>query len=530
MELFSVPFLMLVFSFSSFPISTYARGGEQLVWRSGYFSDGFFSRHLFDENQLKTRRVEVDGYMTNSELEKAVKEFGRRCHTISRIYSIGKSVNHIPLWVIEIADRAGQEEAEPAFKFVGNVHGDEPVGRELLMFLANWLCDNYNKDPLATLIVKGVHLHILPTMNPDGFSLRQRGNANNVDLNRDFPDQFFPNNDDVDFQQPETKAIMNWLKKRHFTASASLHGGALVANYPWDGSPDRRKQNYACPDDKTFQYMASVYSSSHYNMSQSEEFDGGITNGALWYPIYGGMQDWNYIHGGCFELTLEISDNKWPKADEVRFLCCPLMDPLQVDFMNFVGIKSLFKISKSFVHVQLPVIWEYNKMSMLNLVASLVRSGVHGRILSSRNGQPLPASVMIKEINYTVRAGSLFGNYHRMLAPGKSYEVVATMPGYRSKSTGILLRDEAMTVDFVLDPEEDQHRQLSSVCKCNCEGEDKLEMMEYVLGSHLEFSFLGLSMLGVILLLVFFLWRRKMTSRQTIRVGHKRENEGHGLV
>ena len=35
------------------------------------------------------------------------------------------------------------------------------------------------------------------------------------------------------------------------------------------------------------------------------------------YPIYGGMQDWNYIHGGCFELTLEITDNKWPPADEV---------------------------------------------------------------------------------------------------------------------------------------------------------------------------------------------------------------------
>jgi len=29
------------------------------------------------------------------------------------------------------------------------------------------------------------------------------------------------------------------------------------------------------------------------------------------------MQDWNYIHAGCFELTLEISDNKWPNAAEV---------------------------------------------------------------------------------------------------------------------------------------------------------------------------------------------------------------------
>lgn len=41
----------------------------------------------------------------------------------------------------------------------------------------------------ATLIIDNVHLHILPSMNPDGYSLRTRGNANKIDLNRDFPDQ-----------------------------------------------------------------------------------------------------------------------------------------------------------------------------------------------------------------------------------------------------------------------------------------------------------------------------------------------------
>lgn len=34
-------------------------------------------------------------------------------------------------------------------QYIGNVHGDEPVGRELLMRLANWICDNYGKDPLV---------------------------------------------------------------------------------------------------------------------------------------------------------------------------------------------------------------------------------------------------------------------------------------------------------------------------------------------------------------------------------------------
>ncbi|KAI3779180.1 hypothetical protein L2E82_08759 [Cichorium intybus] len=40
--------------------------------------------------------------------------------------------------------------------------------------------------------------------------------------------EFFPMNDDVEKRQPETKAIMRWLKQIRFTASATLHGGALV--------------------------------------------------------------------------------------------------------------------------------------------------------------------------------------------------------------------------------------------------------------------------------------------------------------
>ncbi|URE43412.1 hypothetical protein MUK42_14854 [Musa troglodytarum] len=313
---------LLLLALLSCPANTIARGGDLGAHPPPGFMGprgGLLARRLFEDNYPEITDEMTRGYMSNSELEVAVKKFSKRCANISRIYSIGKSGQGYPLWVIEISDKPGQEEPEPSFKFIGNVHGDEPVGRELLMLLANWLCDNYMTDTLATLIVKHVHLHILPTMNPDGFALRRRGNANNVDLNRDFPDQFYPINDIKHSRQPETRAIMTWVKEGHFTASASLHGGALVANYPWDGSQDTRKQYTASPDDKTFRYMASLYSRSHYNMSLSQEFEGGITNGALWYPIYGGMQDWNYIHGGCFELTLEISDNKWPQANEVSF-------------------------------------------------------------------------------------------------------------------------------------------------------------------------------------------------------------------
>ncbi|XP_052203673.1 carboxypeptidase SOL1 isoform X2 [Diospyros lotus] len=433
-----------------------ARGGERGGNSSGFTGHTYVGRRrlLLEENHLQKLDKLAQGYMSNSELEMEVKSFGQRCANISRIYSIGKSVMGVPLWVIEISDKPGEKEAEPAFKFIGNVHGDEPVGRELLLLLANWLCDNYMKDPLATLIIKNVHLHVLPSMNPDGFSLRRRGNANNIDLNRDFPDQFFPMNDDVDGRQPETKAIMNWLEEIRFTASASLHGGALVANYPWDGTHNQTRNYYGCPDDDTFRFLASIYSRSHHNMSLSEEFKGGITNGASWYPIYGGMQDWNYIYGGCFELTLEISDNKWPTADE---------------------------------------------------------TGVHGRIFSSDCGGPLPAYIAIKEINYTIKASKEFADYHRLLVPGGRYEVVATMPGYRSKSTSILLGNEAAgAVDFILDPEvASVGNQLRCGCDCSCDNMSRHKLLLFWSGPQLELSFIGIFLL---MFLCFLLKRRTIFS------------------
>lgn len=30
---------------------------------------------------------------------------------------------------------------------VGNIHGDEPLGRASVLLLSDWLCYNYKKDP-----------------------------------------------------------------------------------------------------------------------------------------------------------------------------------------------------------------------------------------------------------------------------------------------------------------------------------------------------------------------------------------------
>ena len=59
-------------------------------------------------------------------------------------------------------------------------------------------------------------------------------------LFRNFPDQFRGQGSWV---QPEVEAVMKWSQEYPFVLSANLHGGSLVANYPYDSNPEGRRVN-----------------------------------------------------------------------------------------------------------------------------------------------------------------------------------------------------------------------------------------------------------------------------------------------
>ncbi|XP_073210806.1 carboxypeptidase N catalytic chain isoform X5 [Lepidochelys kempii] len=296
------------------------------------------------------------------QLVEALFNVHNECPDITRIYTIGRSVQGRHLYVVEFSDNPGiHEPLEPEFKYVGNMHGNEVLGRELLLQLSEFLCEEYRRrNERITRLIWDTRIHILPSMNPDGyevaanqelcaFSLQDpdaigyltgRNNANGVDLNRNFPDlntfmYYNEKNGGPNHHiplpanwksqvEPETLAVIHWMSRYNFVLSANLHGGALVANYPYDKAQEQRSRGYQrksntpspTPDDKLFRKLAKAYSYAHHSMHQSptcgDQFADGITNGASWYSLSKGDQ------GDYFRLLLPGTYTITASADGYR--------------------------------------------------------------------------------------------------------------------------------------------------------------------------------------------------------------------
>ncbi|XP_032471038.1 carboxypeptidase D isoform X1 [Phocoena sinus] len=363
------------------------------------------------------------------DMEIFLRRFANEYPNITRLYSLGKSVESRELYVMEISDNPGvHEPGEPEFKYIGNMHGNEVVGRELLLNLIEYLCKNFGTDPDVTDLVLNTRIHLMPSMNPDGYEKAQEGdsvsvvgrnNSNNFDLNRNFPDQFIQITDPT---QPETIAVMSWMKAYPFVLSANLHGGSLVVNYPFDDDEQGLATYSKSPDDAVFQQIALSYSKENSQMFQgrpcknmypNEYFPHGITNGASWYNVPGGMQDWNYLQTNCFEVTIELGCVKYPFEKD------------------------------------LPKFWEQNRRSLIQFLKQ-VHQGVKGFVLDATDGRGiLNATISVAEINHPVTTYKT-GDYWRLLVPG-TYKITASARGYNPVTKNVTVNSEgAVQVNFTL--------------------------------------------------------------------------------
>lgn len=381
--------------------------------------------------------AEVDfSYHRYPQMTSLLQDMARQHPDLTRLYSIGKSLQGRELWVMLVTnDPLDEPILKPNVKYVANMHGNEAVGRELMLHLISHLVNNYHSDNYVRWLLNNTRIHIMPSMNPDGYEVSNEGecsgvqgrtNANNYDLNRNFPDFFVTN---ADKEQVETSAVREWIRNTQFVLSGNIHGGALVASYPFDNIPANSPNSFRSygspsltPDDDVFRHLAQSYSFNHNNMylavscrDGTPQFVNGTTNGAAWYPLKGGMQDYNYVYGGCLEITLELSCCKYPKRHE------------------------------------LPRYWADNKKSLLNFLGE-AHKGVRGQVLDPNNNPVDNATLKIKGRRFGFRTTSR-GEFWRILRPG-TYTMEAFADGYEPTEVDVFVRDGVTIQNITLYPQE----------------------------------------------------------------------------
>jgi len=365
-----------------------------------------------------------DSYPTYDAYVNMMYQFESNYPSICKVVDAGNTVQGRKILFVKISDNINQREAEPQFMYSSTMHGDETTGFVLMLRLIDSLLTSYGDDAKITNLVNNVETWINPNANPDGtyrsgnniVNGARRYNANNIDLNRNFPDPAegpYPTGP----WQPETIAMINLANQNNFVLSANFHGGTEVVNYPWD------TWSRLHPDDSWFQFISHQYADTAQANSPSTYMNGfndGITNGYAWYRVVGGRQDFfTYFERGR-ELTIEISDTKLLPAS------------------------------------QLPAHWEYNKRSFLNYIESCLY-GIRG-VVSDTIGNPLKALVKIighDFDNSEIYSDSINGNYHRLIYPGTYNITFSASNHYDTTITNVIVNNFSATIlNVELIPEE----------------------------------------------------------------------------
>jgi carboxypeptidase D len=345
-------------------------------------------------------------YHTYDSLTTELQDYAALHPGICRMQSLGKSLQGRDLWAMLITDNPDIDEDEPESKFIGSIHGDEPVGMELCLYLIDLLLNQYATDERIAALVDETALWIVPLMNPDGLNSDSRYNAQGYDLNRKFPDYpvdysgtIFNTPLDVSGLPIEIAHVMNWTAEESFTIAANFHGGALLVNYPYDHEPGIPSgQPAPSPDEDLFQYISRAYSVHNTPMwnNNTGDIENGIINGSDWYAITGSMQDWDYRFAGCNHVTIELSNIKRPAASALAQL------------------------------------WEDNRESMLAYLDS-AHIGIRGIVTDADTGAPVYARIFVNGNTQPVFTDPDLGDYHRMLLPG-AYTLTISATGYLTRT------------------------------------------------------------------------------------------------
>jgi hypothetical protein len=378
----------------------------------------FLSSRLKSEN-LSNPDLVYPSYPRYLEI---LREFKNKYSNLCDLHQVGSSVNGRKLMMLKLSAPASIAKSRPPVLLASSIHGNELTGFKLLLWLSEYLLNNYGSDPLVTRLMEEAEIWIYPLANPDGtyfggdytVANAKRFNANNLDLNRNYPDPSAGDHPDGESWQPETVAMIGFFKQKQIVLSGVLHTGAELVNYPWD-TWSRLHADNSWYRQISRNYTNLVHQKNELYMSS---YENGIVNGYTWYRITGGQQDFlNYFEGGR-GVTIELSEEGMPDS------------------------------------VTLAKYWEYNRDALLNFIEESLY-GLTGLVTNAKTGLPLAAKVELvnhDKDNSWVYSSSSSGRYFRTLATG-NYRVRVSKVGYKETFRQLsLFSEERRELNFALEP------------------------------------------------------------------------------
>jgi hypothetical protein len=356
-----------------------------------------------------------DYYPTWQEYDSMMHAFALQYPALCTTHNMLTLASSRKLLVTKLTSGNTPAGGKPLFLYSSTMHGNELAGYILLLRLIDHLLSGYGIDPEVTWLLDHMEIWICPLANPDGTyyggnhtvagSIRR--NANNVDLNRNYPDPRVGANPDGKPYQPETIAFIGLADTLTFTAGANMHSGIEVVNFPWDTWTKLHTDN------NWWVQVSRAYADTVQANAPAgfmDDLDNGITNGAAWYVITGGRQDYMNYFVQCREFTLEVSTTFILPANQLNNM------------------------------------WNYHHRAMINYLKE-GWYGVRGVVTDSVTGLPLRARVWVNAHDADsshVWSSASSGFFSRPIDQG-SYSITWSAPGYHPKTMTISVLDHDTT-------------------------------------------------------------------------------------
>lgn len=347
-------------------------------------------------------------YLTYSQVIDSLNKWVNQYPDISKLDTIGNSVQGRFIMGIKISDNPDIIENEPRIRLGGCIHGNEKIATAILMHFIKYMLTNYSSNQIVKNLVDEREIIVVPIINPDGYQINSRYNANGVDLNRDFGFMWDGwGGSSSPFSQIETKYIEEHAEKFPSVFDFNYHSSPYIGstldtiNYPWDYHP------HDPPDSLWIISLSNEYAdSSGY----------GITNGYDWYQVTGSLQD--AVIGIMGGLSWTIESPYPPNGSS-----------------------------------QIDSVCKKNRRAILGMVEKC-GYGFGGNVYDVNTLEPLSARIeIINPLRVYVYSCPLNGFYFKSLPPG-NYEVRVCSNGYAPQQTYVTVPSTGSnTMDFYLNPD-----------------------------------------------------------------------------